>query len=255
MPAHSSPPPPAKGLPSDEVMIAFVRTHPNLVFLWHKGRNFRFIAISRLYKFYQGISAAGNGAPLDSFSFLFVSFPWRCDASDHVRREKEGELATTSLEFEYLHRKSRGEMRIGGDDISNDAITLGKHVFQCLFTFPLRADWRKSDSSVDGEPQGNWRWNSTSGDVLVANSPSFSRPAARAPRRACSQSSISRMWNMCEVSWVLISRRNVSQVSSSLYQSKSWSRESVYDSWFQSKLFEGRYSSLIGNCFCHVAFP
>ena len=127
----------------------------------------------------------------------------------------------------------------------------------CLHSrlFPLRADWRKSDSSVDGEPQGNWRWNSTSGDVLVSNSPSFSRPAAGAPRRACLQASISRMWNMCVVSWVLISRRNVSQVSSTLYQSKSWSWESVYDSWFQSKLFEGRYSSLISNCFCHVTFP
>ena len=39
--------------------------------------------------------------------------------------QKEGELATTSLEFEYLHRKSRCEMLIGGDDISNDVITLG----------------------------------------------------------------------------------------------------------------------------------
>ena len=39
-------------------------------------------------------------------------------------REKEEELATTSLEFEYLHRKSRCEMLIGGDDISNDVITL-----------------------------------------------------------------------------------------------------------------------------------
>ena len=39
--------------------------------------------------------------------------------------EKEGELAITSLEFEYLHRKSRCEMLIGGDDISNDDITLG----------------------------------------------------------------------------------------------------------------------------------
>ena len=38
--------------------------------------------------------------------------------------EKEGELATTSLEFEYLQRKSRCEMLIGGDDISNDVITL-----------------------------------------------------------------------------------------------------------------------------------
>ena len=40
-------------------------------------------------------------------------------------REKEGELATTSLEFEYLHRKSQCEMLIGGDDISNYVITLG----------------------------------------------------------------------------------------------------------------------------------
>ena len=39
--------------------------------------------------------------------------------------EKEGELATTSLEFEYLHRKSRCEMLIDGDDISNDVITFG----------------------------------------------------------------------------------------------------------------------------------
>ena len=40
-------------------------------------------------------------------------------------REKEGELATTFQEFEYLHRKSQCEMLIGGDDISNDIITLG----------------------------------------------------------------------------------------------------------------------------------
>ena len=35
------------------------------------------------------------------------------------RWEKEGELATTSLEFECLHQKSRCGMLIGGDDISN----------------------------------------------------------------------------------------------------------------------------------------
>ena len=34
----------------------------------------------------------------------------------------------------------------------------------CLHSrsFSLPADWRKSDSSVDGEPQGNWRRNSNS---------------------------------------------------------------------------------------------
>ena len=60
----------------------------------------------------------------------------------------------------------------------------------CLHScsFPLLTDWQKSDSSVDREPQGNWRWNLNSRDE-VASSPSFSRPAARAPREACSQAS------------------------------------------------------------------
>ena len=53
-------------------------------------------------------------------------------------------------------------------DISNDVITLGTcfHVFfyVCLHSrsLLLGADWRKYDSSVDGEPQRNWRWNSNS---------------------------------------------------------------------------------------------
>ena len=49
-----------------------------------------------------------------------------------VGREREGELTTTSLEFEYLHRKRRREILIGGDDISNDVITLGT-CFSMLF--------------------------------------------------------------------------------------------------------------------------
>ena len=105
-----------------------------------------------------------------------------------VGREKEGGLATTSLEFEYMHRKRQCEMLIGGDDISNDdhyPWCVLSRAFQCLFdscSFPLRADWRKSDSSVDKEPQGNWRRNS--------NSLRFpARPATTAPWRACSQAS------------------------------------------------------------------
>ena len=49
-------------------------------------------------------------------------------------------------------------MLIGGDDIRNGAITLGTCFYMffnvCLHLrlFPLRADWWKSDSSVDGEP-------------------------------------------------------------------------------------------------------
>ena len=58
----------------------------------------------------------------------------------------------------------------------------------CLHScsFPLHTDWQKFDSPVDGVPQGNWRWNSSSRDV-VASSPSFSRPSTRAPWGACSQ--------------------------------------------------------------------
>ena len=77
-------------------------------------------------------------------------------------------------------------MLIGGEDISYDSW----HVFVnvCLHSrsFPLRTDWRKSDSSVDGEPQGNWKWKLKFKDV-VESPPSFSCPAAREPRGACSQ--------------------------------------------------------------------
>ena len=48
-----------------------------------------------------------------------------------------------------------------------------------MFTFAL----------VDEEPEGIWRWNSNSRDV-VARSPSFSRPVARAPQRAYSQTNL-----------------------------------------------------------------
>ena len=103
-------------------------------------------------------------------------------------QEEEGELATMSLEFENLHRKSQCEMLIGGDDISIDFITLGACLHVCFHSpsFPLCADWQKSGSLVDREPQGNWRWNSHSRDI-GASSPSFSHPAARVPWRACSQ--------------------------------------------------------------------
>ena len=92
-------------------------------------------------------------------------------------REKERELATTSPEFEYLHRKSRCEMLLGEDDISGTCFSM--FVYIC-------ADWWKSDNSVDGESQGKGRWNSNSRDI-VASSPSFSYPAARVPQRACPQ--------------------------------------------------------------------
>ena len=56
-------------------------------------------------------------------------------------QEKEGELATLSLEFEYLHRKCQCEMLIGRDDISMQRChypwRVLSHVFQCVVTFML----------------------------------------------------------------------------------------------------------------------
>ena len=60
---------------------------------------------------------------------VFVAFELACKqalwGALAAGREKEGELATVSLEFEYLHRKSRCEMLIGGHDINNDVVTNG----------------------------------------------------------------------------------------------------------------------------------
>ena len=72
-------------------------------------------------------------------------------------------------------------MLIGGDDNRNEALPQAlplARVFRCLF--PLRADWRKSDSSVDGE----------SGSQRRSCKLSFLFPPRRQsapPRRACSQ--------------------------------------------------------------------
>ena len=68
-------------------------------------------------------------------------------------------------------------MLIGKDEISNDVITPGT----CFSMFAyIRADWRKSDSSVEGKPKGNWRWNSNSRDVVVC-CPSFPTPPPQSP--------------------------------------------------------------------------
>ena len=111
---------------------------------------------------------------------------WRALAAG---REKEGELATSSQEFEYLHRKSQCHMLIGRDDISNDIITLGMcfsmFVYICArFHFALIG--RNLTAQLTGRYRAHWKWNSNYRDI-VASSPSFSHPIARVPQRAYSQ--------------------------------------------------------------------
>ena len=51
-------------------------------------------------------------------------------------------------------------MLIGRDDSSSEVIYLWLvflNVYLHVCSFPLCADWWKSDHSVDGEPQGNGR--------------------------------------------------------------------------------------------------
>ena len=64
-------------------------------------------------------------------------------------QEKEGELATTSLEFEYLHRKIQCKMLT-----SNDVITLGT----CFSTFVyIRTRFRfaLTDENLTAESKGS----------------------------------------------------------------------------------------------------
>ena len=51
----------------------------------------------------------------------------------------------------------------------------------CSLQALLPTDWWKSDSSVDGKPQGNCRQNSNSRDV-VASPPPFRAPPPEQPR-------------------------------------------------------------------------
>ena len=80
--------------------------------------------------------------------------------------------STSEVSFDDLCK----ELNIGTEEIEDFIIEGLFHCFS-MFVF-IRAGWRKSDRSIDGEPQGNWRWNSNSRDI-VAYSPSFfpSKPA------------------------------------------------------------------------------
>ena len=74
-------------------------------------------------------------------------------------------------------------MLIDEDDISNDVITFGTR-FSIMFVY-IRARFRLELTGRNLTAQSK-KWNSNSRDV-VASSPSFSRLAAKAPRRTYSQ--------------------------------------------------------------------
>ena len=66
--------------------------------------------------------------------------------------EKEGELATTSLDYEFLHRKSPCKMLIGGDDVSNDL-----HVFFYVCLILARFPFALIGRNLPAKSMGNHR--------------------------------------------------------------------------------------------------
>ena len=75
-------------------------------------------------------------------------------------REKEGVLATTSLEFEYLH----WEMLIGGDDICNQNITLGT-CFSMFVYIRARFLFTLIDRNLKAQSTGSYR--GTGGGIQI----------------------------------------------------------------------------------------
>ena len=73
-----------------------------------------------------------------------------------VGREKKGELETSSLEFEYLHQKSRCEMLIGGDDISNDVVTLDT-CFSMFVSIRARFRFAMIGGNLTAQSTGSYR--------------------------------------------------------------------------------------------------
>ena len=77
-------------------------------------------------------------------------------------------------------------MLIGGDDISNDVIILGT-CFSMFVYIRVRFCFALIGGNLtaqfnNGEPQGNWRWNSNSRERdVVASPPFFSRPPPQRP--------------------------------------------------------------------------
>ena len=83
------------------------------------------LGIYNLTKAYTGHSLSWSVATFEYLTELMIILEvnWGITYEQTLRgpltagREKEGDLATAPLEFEYLHRKSRCEILIGGDDI------------------------------------------------------------------------------------------------------------------------------------------
>ena len=109
--------------------------------------------------------------------------------------------------IEYLHRKSRCEMLMGGDDISNDVIILGT----CFSMFVyIRARFRFAliGGNLTAQSMGSPR--GIGGGIQIPERERRScklsflfLPAARVPRRACSQARLVLATSTSKTYWAL----------------------------------------------------
>ena len=95
-------------------------------------------------------------------------------------REKEGELATHLWNLNVWIEKVNAKCWLVEMTLVMTSLPLARVYIRARFRFSL------TGGNLTAQSTGNHRWNSNSRDV-VASSPSFSRPAARAPLRDCSQ--------------------------------------------------------------------
>ena len=109
-------------------------------------------------------------------------------------REEEGELRLWNLSI-YIE-KADAKCLLAEMTLVMTSLLLAR-VFQCLFTFVLVSASRWLEEIWQLSRRGAKRQlevNSNSRDV-VASSPTFSRPSAGVPRRACSQAiKVSSLW-------------------------------------------------------------
>ena len=133
------------------------------------------------------VSSQGSGAgKMESYGSLFIigasftmiqtiSNPWASSPgalASRLERKESMQLRLWNLKI-YIE-KVDAKRWLAEMTLIMASLPLAHVLFNvCLHScsFPLRIDWRKSESSVDGEPQGNWKLNSNSRDVAASSPP------------------------------------------------------------------------------------
>ena len=116
-------------------------------------------------------------------------------SAQSVEREKEGELVTTSLDFEFCFQFPCGSPSTELSNFRQSARSGNEREYKQTFKGTWKHAPRVMTSLLMSSPPISishrfFRCRYSNSRDVVASSPSFPRPAARTPRRACSQATI-----------------------------------------------------------------